>query len=179
MNNLSSNDSLIIIGKFTKPFGVKGLMRFLPYSGEVAHLSTITHIHVYGHTSNSPKTAPVYEVEHWISSVPFRCKLLGIDSPELAQTQLSGKEIYVPREFATHLEQDEYYIKDLYQIEVVYGEQVQGKIIEVYPDAYAPLLTIEWNNKKKSVIPFIKEYFGVPNLECQRIELLVNALINI
>lgn len=161
----------ICIGRFTKPFGLEGYVRFESYSGETEHIINIQ-------TITLPSLGKTFDIDEWLTTRPIRCKIKGIDTPEDAQ-RISGADIMVPRMFAIPLHDDEYYLSDITGMSIVYEGKKCGDIIGV-SDAYAPLIEIRWYEQQAhSYIPFIKEFFDAPHFESRTIALLNGDLMNI
>lgn len=163
-------NQFIAIGKFCKPFGIRGDIRIAPYSDQHVNFSRVKDI-VIGDTKEK------YTVVQWTLQKPLRCKLQGIDTPEDARL-LMGKNIYIPREFAVPLNEGEHYVADLEHLKVLYNDAVVGHIKSVIAHAYTPLLEIELHNTTRTVyIPFIKEFFAAPDFQSMSIELYQAELI--
>ena len=173
----------IVIGKLVKPFGVKGEIVFLSYSGETAHFKHIELLYL-----NRSQT--VKKLEYWdglsrgsvqkrnYKGQKIRCKLLGIDSPETAKL-ICGQDISILREHATPLNHQEWYIADMISLQVVCEGKKVGVVEAVTQDTFQPLLRIRWNNKTEGLIPFNKYFFSNPNLDIRSIELLNASLLGI
>lgn len=163
------DDGDIAIGCFTNSFGISGLIKFLSFSGETGHLSQIAYIKV-------GISRVVYKVCVWHLTSPIRCKLEGVSTPEKA-SEFTGMEVFVERTFATKLTKEEYYYADMYNLQVLINGEVRGKIVGIFPNAYAPLFEIDLQNNEKRYIPFIKFFFELPNLKNKTITLIKPELI--
>lgn len=164
------SEEKIAIGRLTKTFGVRGLIKFESYSGESAHLSHIKTIYL-------DKVKHFFEVETWIlSGFPFKCKIKGFDAPETCKVLL-GSDVLVSKKYAAKLKADEYYLCDLIGLDITVGGRSYGKICGVITDAYAPLIEVQWNYGRKGYIPFIKKFFGKPDMKRRSMELRNEALI--
>lgn len=168
---MNNSEEKIAIGKFTKPFGVHGLIKFVSYSGESAHLKKIKTVYV-------DKIHQSFEVEAWhTAGLPWRCKLKGFDTPESC-TALLGNDVLVSKKFGATLQEGEYYLSDLIGIEIRCENRLVGSISGVITDSYAPLLEISKVHGNTAYIPFIKEFFDEPDVENQSIELLNEMLLD-
>ena len=162
----------ICIGRFTKPFGIEGYVRFESYSGETEHLQNIR-------TVTLPTLGETLEITEWLTTRPMRCKIKGIDTPEDVK-RISGATIEVPRTLATTLQHDEYYLADMTGISILFEGKKHGEIVGVITDAYAPLIEIRWDEQKThSYIPFTKKFFASPDMDLRTLELLDEDMMHI
>ena len=116
-----------VLGILGGPFGLKGHLKFRPWSGENAHILRLkTVILMPPNREHTPGGRPVsdgpagegeagrrYTVEEAAPSGPgVLLKFQGIDSPEAAKN-LSGYRLVVDRADAARLGPGEYYVEDL------------------------------------------------------------------
>lgn len=108
-------------------------------------------------------------------------KLEGIRDRAQAET-LRGYKLLVPRQSRPQLDEDEYHVADLVDIQVFHQEtqELIGVVVDVFP-AGNDLLSVQLvnppENQKKQhlstvLIPFVPEIVPLVDLEARRIEVL-------
>lgn len=91
------------------------------------------------------------------------------------EKMLRGLEIYIEKEALKDLEDDEYYITDLYGMDVKYEDgECLGKVEEVLTNAVTPLIQVDSEKVygKTILIPFVDEY--VTKVQKEEKVILVN-----
>ncbi len=185
----------VAIGKFLSPFGVRGEIKIHAYSLERDHLKNITIFSVPSLTdiqkSQQDKESLVieYSIEYWKFQKPLRCKINGYNTPEEVRI-LTGKDMFVDKQYAAPLKKDEYYIDDLQNMSITIESVEVGRVQTVYTEVHVPLLEIALLNQDKCrivIIPFQKVFFDIPrknvkdesceHMPLYSVELLDKALI--
>jgi 16S rRNA processing protein RimM len=116
---------MFTIGKIVNTHGVKGEVRVLPTTDEPKRFSKLTQIEVFGRTQQT------YEVEGVRYHKNFvLLKLKGVDTCDQAET-LKNTQIKINRSESLPLASDEYYISDLYDLNV---ETEEGRSLGVLQD---------------------------------------------
>ena len=138
------------------PYGLEGLVKVRPFSGETNHFLRLKNITL--RQDGKEKTWDVAEV------LPREKFLLmrfdGINNPEAAGL-LGGAEIIVGREYAAPLKEGEYYVEDLKGLEVVNAEgQSLGFISDVVEGGGGQLAELILLSGEKRLVPFRNEFFG-------------------
>ncbi len=114
-------DEYVLLGKVTKPHGIRGEIKVYPYSGDPAGLGVYEQIWLVGDTGE--KTC------HRIvrSRVQGRFALLTLsDCTSRDQAEgLAGQELWVRRSEMPEVDEDEFYLQDLEGLRVV--EYVEGR----------------------------------------------------
>ncbi len=182
MKHTSIHTQYIVTGRLLKPFGLKGEIVFLSYSGETEHFKQVKTVYL----GNSYEQK---QVEYWVGldsatshqkkaqGKKIRCKLLHIDTPETAK-DLCNQDVSIERALASPLYHQEWYISDMVSLQICCDGKYVGVIEAVSHDAFQPLLRIRWNNQKEGLIPFNKHFFSNPNTDTGSIELLNAALVD-
>lgn len=143
----------LVIGIIQTSFGVNGEVKVKSLSGETEHFFTLKNIYL-------KKKGVFYQfrVEKIrVVSDTIILKLEGIDTPEQGK-ELSRRKIWVPRENACPLEDDEYYYGDLFQCDVIKNNQKIGKVKSVFEAGIDFMLEVECLNGKTFMLPFADEY---------------------
>ena len=84
-------------------------------------------------------------------------KFEGYDNPNDIE-KYKGKPIYVTRENAVKLEKDEYYVADLYDLEVYEDNgELLGVIIDVIETGSNDVYTVRWTDGSELLLPAIKQ----------------------
>jgi 16S rRNA processing protein RimM len=153
------------------PFGLTGRLKIESLSGETSHLLGLKKVVL--HKSRGMEKGDV-EQEYLIEEVftdPLSVKFAGIDSPEAARA-LKGSEILVPREQAAPLNEGEFYIEDLRELEVIFEEKTVGTISGIIEGGGGFLAEILLVSGKKRLVPFRNEFLGKVDPAAGQVELL-------
>lgn len=162
----------VAIGAIRRPHGVKGACKVFSFSGETAHFRNLREVEL--RRDEVRRTIRVVSVEvHGSTPILF---LEGITNPEIART-LSGWEIWVPRDAAAPLTDEEYYITELVGMRVVSEGRPVGEIVAVLDGAQAPLLEIDLG-ERSTLIPFLKQFVGIPDQATGTVEVLVPWILD-
>jgi 16S rRNA processing protein RimM len=151
--------------------GVKGFVKVLSFSGETAHLLRLRRVEL--NMNGKRRTLAIEEARHFKNGALL--KFEGIESPEAAKA-LSGAELWVLREEAAPLAEDEYYLADLCDCELFCGEEKRGRIISVAAGSAGDLLEVETKDGVR-IVPFTRHFIGEVDLSAGRVELLMPELL--
>lgn len=170
-----ADTELLAVAKLGAPRGVKGALKLHSYSGEYAHLKKLkTVLAARGQDFSKAQTLVVKSSESgpWGMSMVFE----GCETPEKAK-DLTGMELFAPREAASPLRPNEYYIKDLVGLKLVFHGTEIGEIVGVLEGGADPLLETKPVSGGASVlVPFRKEFVGETDLQAGSMELLARWL---
>lgn len=150
-----------------QPFGLKGFVKVKPFSGETAHFYRLNNV-----TLKQGKNEENREVAEVITQgAVLLVRFAGIDTPEKAKL-LNGAEIIAGREYATPLNEGEYYVEDLKGLTVINpNTETLGRITEIIEGGGGNLAEVELPNGQKRFVPFRNEFFGEVNLTAGKIVL--------
>lgn len=114
------------IGKITATHGLNGDVKVYPTTDDPKRFKLLSQVYIQ--QNNITK---IYSVEN----VRFHkhliiLKLKGINSIDQALT-LKGAHIRIPKEMSLPLSEDEYYIKDIYDLNVYDGDTYLGTIVDI------------------------------------------------
>jgi len=172
----TAGQELLAVAKLGAPRGLNGFLKLHSYSGEYDHLKNIEFALVApANSPNQAKTMRVKAVElgDWGMSVAFE----GYDTPEKARA-LTGLELFAPREGASPLKSNEWYIHDLVGLKLVLGSDVAGEVVGVLDGGADPLLEVRVTASGAQVLlPFRSEFIGDVDCEAGTIELLAGWLL--
>ena len=104
-------------------------------------------------------------------------KFSGYETPESARV-LSGSVMKVHRRDARPLGEGEFYIADLYGLDVVFNSEKVGEIVDVSDGAQAMLLQVR-RNGRTYLVPYLPVFVSKPDFVNGTIELLMGELMDL
>lgn len=156
---------MFTIGKIVNTHGIKGELKIMPTTDEPKRFSKLKQILI-----DRSKLLTPYDIE----SVRYHknfvlLKLKGIDDINLAE-QLKGSTIKIDRKDSLPLGRDEYYISDLYGLEVYTEEErYLGKLIDIITTGSNDVYVVKNpENPKELLLPAIKQVIKKVDLENQK-----------
>lgn len=142
-----------VIGKIVNTQGIKGEIKVIPTTDDPLRFEELKEIiiDVKGNLKNLKVKNVRYNKQFVI------LKLDSIDTMNDAE-KLKGYEIKIDSKDALPLEKDEYYIRDLYGIDVITNEgEKLGKIEDIIFTGANDVYVVKEDNKKDLLIPAIKQ----------------------
>lgn len=147
-------DDRIAIGIIRTSFGVKGDLKIRSLSGEFEHFLKLKEVFL----KDKGDRFLLKKVERVrISHENLIMKLEGIDTPEMGKA-LQGAELWVSREYAAPLEEDEFYLADLCRCTAYIGSEKFGKVHSTIDGSSSELLEIITLKGQSLFVPFIDDY---------------------
>lgn len=146
-------ENYFVIGNIVNTQGIKGEVRVMPTVDDVSRFELLEHIFI-----DRKGNIKEYEIENVRFHKQFvLLKLKGVDDMTTAET-LKGTVIKITEDMAIPCEDDEYYIRDLYDMEVVTveGEKL-GIITDVIFTGANDVYAVKNEEGKEILIPAIKE----------------------
>ena len=139
------------VGVITKPHGIKGAMTVYPMTDDPDRLSELESVTAVKEEK---------EIELKPLNVSAKGDLLlmtfeGINDRNAAE-ELRGYELYVDREHAVHLSEDEYYVADLIGMKVYDKSGLEGTIKDVYRTGANDVYELKLSDGREVMIPAIK-----------------------
>ena len=105
-------------------------------------------------------------------------KFKGFDAPEKARV-LSRGIMMIPREKAPKLKKGEYYIADLYNMDVMSNGEKLGEVVSTSEGAQALLLEVRSiRDGKIHIVPLLDVYVSSVDVKANTLELLVPELLD-
>ena len=149
------DENQVLVGKITKPHGIKGEVKAFPYSGIPENFSSYSVIFLI-----CPQDHRVQEYEMRKSRTQGRLavlKLAGIESRTGAES-LAGCEIWVNRQEMAELDDDEFYWDDLVGMEVATDQGIElGKVRNLLSTGAHDILVIVGNGREY-MIPLLDDF---------------------
>lgn len=146
-------ENYFVVGNIVNTQGIKGELRVMPTVDDTARFKELDHIFV-----DRKGNIKEYEIENVRFHKQFvLLKLKGIDDMTSAEA-LKGTVVKITEDMAVPCEEDEYYIRDLYDMEVVTveGEKL-GVISDVIFTGANDVYAVTPKEGKDILIPAIKE----------------------
>lgn len=150
------------------PHGVRGFQSVRTYSGDTEHLFRLAEVELRESRSGRLRTAAVDAVRRLGDKVVMR--LGGVTTPEQAR-ELSGWELWVPRDEASMLADGEYYTADLCGCAVFHAGRPVGTVTNVLAAGGGDMLEVADGSGKSFMVPFRELFVPVLDLAAHRIEL--------
>lgn len=155
----------IVIGRFGKVFGVQGWLRVQSYTKPKENILK------YQPWCISEEQA-LEITAHRFHSGDLLVHIAGIDSPEAAKAQLTGKEVVITRGQLPELDSSEYYWTDLEGIEVITTEgKSLGHIDYLVESGSNDVLVLK--GERKRLVPYIKEQV-VKQIDLEKGQMIVD-----
>lgn len=146
-------EKYFVVGNIVNTQGIKGEVRVMPTVDDVSRFELLDHIFV-----DRKGNIKEYEIENVRFHKQFvLLKLKNVDDMTTAET-LKGTAVKITENMAVPCEEDEYYIRDLYDMEVVTveGEKL-GIISDIIFTGANDVYAVKNNEGKEILIPAIKD----------------------
>lgn len=154
-------DSLITVGKITGTHGIKGELKYFPYSGSCESLTVGTTVLL---TLPSGKQQTISILRARSNGNRHTMLLEGFDSINTAQ-QLVGSEITLKRSQLPEPEESEYYWCDLMGLNVITDSgQSLGIITDIFSTGSNDIYVVK-NKTKEYLIPAIADVIASVDLQ--------------
>ena len=153
---------MFTVGKIVNTHGVKGEVRIIPTTEDPKRFTKLKSIYV-----ENRKEITTYEIENVRYHKAFvLLKLKGINDMNSAEL-LKGSILKIDRKDSLPLKKDEYYISDLYDLEVYTEEErFLGVLTDIIATGSNDVYVIHKENREKDLlIPAIKQVVKQVKLE--------------
>ncbi len=146
-------DNYIRVGVITSTHGLKGEVKVFPTTDDVNRFDILKE--VYLDSSNKYICLGIEKVKYFKQFVILKFKDIN-DINDIEKYK--GKDLFIPRDEALELGEDEYYIFDLIDSEVYTEDGAKlGVLTEVLTSAANDVYVIKTNENKEVLLPSIKE----------------------
>ncbi len=141
-----------VIGKIVNTQGIKGDVRVIPTTDDINRFKKLKEVQIF-----KGNTIVSYEIENVRFHKQFvLLKFKGIDSINDAEL-LKNLEIKIPRDLAIPCDKDEYYISDLYNINVITDNgEILGTIDDIIFTGANDVYVVK-KDESQILIPAIKQ----------------------
>lgn len=157
----------LALGRLAAPWGLKGELKLISFSGETDHILKLKKVEL--RNAQSHREVEIENARPYMDSVLLKIK--GFDSPEEAAS-LTGWELWAKRSQAAPLLNDEHYIADLVDCQLLVSGKALGTLVSVCDGGNGELLEFRLETGRDVLIPFRKEFIGRVNTLKKEIELL-------
>lgn len=146
-------ENYFVVGNIVNTQGIKGEVRLMPAVDDVERFKLLDRIFV-----DRKGSITEYEIENVRFHKQFvLLKLKGIDDMTSAE-KLKGTVAKITEDMALPCEEDEYYIRDLYDMEVVTDEgEKLGIISDIIFTGANDVYAVKSDDGKEILIPAIKD----------------------
>lgn len=148
-------DDLVLLGKVTKPHGIRGEVKVYPYSGEPENFIQYSRVLL----SSSNNADPVeYRIKRArVQKNLVLLQLEGCDNRNDAEA-LVQSQLYVHEDELPEPDKDEFYLRDLEGKQVVTEQgQLIGRVSAILSNAGQDLVQVT-DGKNEYVIPLVPEF---------------------
>lgn len=155
------------IGKIISLHGIKGEVKVFPTTDDIERFDDLEEFYIVD--SDDADDSDFEGKEQYeslgVKYIKNTCvlKIKNFDSIEQS-TKLIGKNIYVSRENAVKLKEDEYYVMDLIGLKVYAGDEFLGNVKEIMKTKIYSTLVIDYN-KKELLVPLVSEFIEKIDME--------------
>ncbi len=164
-------EDLFRIGVYSNTHGVRGEIKVFPTTEDVRRFDYLKEV-VMDCGKEGFKTFEVSGARYFKNLVILKFK--GIDNINLIE-KYKGAEIFVTRENAIPLEEDEFYIADILGAEVVSDEGVSlGILKDVMQTGANDVYVVELKNGKEGLFPAIPDC--IKNVDVENKKLTVHVM---
>ncbi len=149
-------DDLFRIGQITSAHGIRGDLKVFPVTSDPDRFLDMDHVLVAREGEEAhTKEYGITKASHFKNLILLH--LEGVEDRNQAEA-MAGLSLWVRREDALPLEEDEYYFKDLLDCEVVDEEGVRvGTVSDVMETGANDVLVVEDTEGKELLLPIIED----------------------
>lgn len=176
MKSSEKNIDFVVIGKITRPQGIKGEVRVLPLTIDNDRFLQLKEVFV-SETDTAIPTDKRQVERVWKKKKMLVLKLSGCESYEDAEL-FRGYELKVPIDERITLAEDMYFWDDLLEMQVVSDEGIEiGSVKEIFPTGSNDVLVVR-KAGKEILLPFINDVISKVDIEGKKITVhLLDGLV--
>ena len=153
------------IGHISNTHGLRGEMKVRPFTEDKKRYEELEKILI--DIKGDYKEYDIESVRYQKDIVLL--KLKGVDDIDAAE-KLKNYYIYIQREDAKDLQEDEYFIADLIGLEVFENETLVGTLDDVFTAGASDVYVIKRKGKKDLLLPALKSIVKKVDVENKRID---------
>ena len=156
---------MLEIGQIVNTFGVKGMVKIVPYTDDIKRFDNLKTIYVI--TKNKKTKYEIEEIKYHKNMV--LAKLKGIDTMNDAEL-LKQSSVQIERKDAIPLEKDTYFIVDLIGLKVITDENEElGNIIDIFNTGSNDIYVVKDELGKQILLPAISEVIKTIDIENKKV----------
>ena len=161
---------MLEIGQIVNTFGVKGMVKIVPYTDDIKRFDNLKTIYVV--IKNKKTKYEIEEIKYHKNMV--LAKLKGIDTMDLAEL-LKQSSDQNERKDAIHLEKDTYFIVDLMGLKVITDENEElGNIVDIFNTGSNDIYVVKDELGKQILLPAISEV--IKNIDIENKKIIVHLM---
>lgn len=165
-------EKMLATAQIGRTHGVDGFVRIHPFSDETEHLEVLDSCLIRTKEGRSIKCTVK---DHKAHSDSFLMRFCGYESREKASL-LSGGVMYIDRDKGAKLEEGEYYIADLFGLDMICEGEKIGTVESVCDGAQADYLLVRKTDGSTMLVPNMDVFVSKPDFGKGTIELLNGEL---
>jgi 16S rRNA processing protein RimM len=168
---------LMLVGHVAKPHGVRGEMRMRIETDDPSRLERLPQVWI-GSSAETARAYPLQRSRTHQTSQGLLVLLLveGITTPEAASL-LRGMAVYAHRDHLPPLQEEEFYLDDLYGMKVWVDGRVVGEVEEVLELPSHPVITVRLPEGDPVMVPLVEAFLTRVNGETQTVHLNADAQV--
>lgn len=167
-------EGFIATARVGRTHGVEGYLRLSPFSDDDQHLFKVKRcVLLFPDGRESELSVDEVKRNGEILLIRFS-SALRIEKARL----LSGSVMYIPREEASPLAEGEYYVADLFGLDLVCDGEKAGRVEAVSDGAQALYLQVRTMDGRLILIPNMQPFVSRPDFSSRTITLLMKELLN-
>jgi len=150
---MTDNTAYFKIGTIVNTQGIKGDVRVMPSTDDPSRFDLLDYVLLYLNNSTTR-----FDIERvWYHKQFVIIKFKGIDDMTSAE-KLKGSEVKIEPEFALPLGENEYYMRDLYDMKVLTDDGTElGEITDVIQTGANDVYSVNTAEGKTVLLPAIKD----------------------
>lgn len=146
-------EDLFKVGTISSTHGIRGEVKVYPATEDLDRFRQLKHLIL--DTGKNHINLEIEGVKYFKNQAILKFK--GIDNINDIE-KYKGKDLFVTRENAVKLEEDEYYVADLIGSNVISDEDIElGKLTEVIKTGANDVYVVTANDGKEILLPVIRE----------------------
>ncbi len=163
-----AQEPLVLIGRFTKPYGLKGQIKVQWYVDAIDDLEAFSRFYIEDRKAvGGYREISFVEIKEYQKA--YVAKVVGMEDRTQVET-LVGKAIYVFEKDLPALPEGEFYIRDILGCEVLYEGEVFGVVDNFFEVGPRTLFIIKMTSGKSLAVPYEPRYFVKVDRQAKRIE---------
>lgn len=148
---------MILIGKFSRVHGVKGLIKLISYCSKISSIKSYKNFYI-------DELTPIEINFVGKNKSNFICAVNQIKSREEIK-QFEEKKVFIKKDDLPKLKEDEFYFFELENMQVELNKKIIGKILSVNNHGAGDYFEVKKKNGNVFCVPNNKEHVKLINLD--------------